>query len=73
MMRRPPFQRRPQIGSAQVRAALRAQRPIAERFDHSRLPDPASFYERELGALKGSGPWRDACARSTMTRGQAYG
>ncbi|MDA8260273.1 MAG: CHC2 zinc finger domain-containing protein [Betaproteobacteria bacterium] len=44
---------------AKSRAALLSQRQLGH-IDRSLLPDPAEFYARELGALKGSGTWRDA-------------
>jgi DNA primase len=31
-----------------------------QRFDKARLPGPESYYASELGALQGSGTWRNA-------------
>ncbi len=30
------------------------------KFNRSLLPSPAEYYARELGALKGAGPWKTA-------------
>jgi hypothetical protein len=50
---------RNRVTPAKSRAALLAQKPLGH-INRSLLPDPANFYARELGALKGSGAWRDA-------------
>ncbi|MDE2267801.1 MAG: hypothetical protein KGL33_02120 [Betaproteobacteria bacterium] len=38
---------------------LLSQRSLGH-FDRALLPDPASYYTRELGALKGPGAWKTA-------------
>jgi len=50
---------RSRVPPAKTRAALLSQKPLG-RFDRDLLPDPAEFYSRELGTLKGCGAWRDA-------------
>ena len=50
---------RNRITPAKTRAALLSQKPLG-RFDRSLLPDPAEYYARELGTLKGAGPWKTA-------------
>jgi len=45
--------------SQRQRAALLSQKPHG-RFERELLPDPAEYYTRELGALRGRGVWRDA-------------
>ncbi len=30
------------------------------QFDRERLPEPTEYYARELGKLKGAGPWKTA-------------
>ncbi len=47
------------VTPARTRAALLSQKPLG-RFDRSLLPTPAEYYARELGALKGAGPWKTA-------------
>jgi hypothetical protein len=51
--------RRKFVTPAKGRAALLALRPLGH-IDRSLLPDPAEFYARALGTIKGSGAWRDA-------------
>ena len=47
------------VTPARSHAALLSQKPLGY-FDRSLLPDSGDYYARELGALNGSGEWRDA-------------
>ena len=47
------------VTPAKTRAALLSQKPLGY-FDRDRLPDPADYYARELGALKGGKAWKTA-------------
>ena len=50
---------RSRVTPTKSRAALLSQRPLGH-IDRSLLPNPAEFYARELGTLKGAGPWKTA-------------
>ena len=51
--------RRNVVTPTKSRAALLSQKPLG-RFDRALLPPPAEYYARELGTLKGAGPWKTA-------------
>lgn len=43
-----------------VHQKSRSPKSRRQCFDRNRLPGPAKYYPRELGALKGAGPWKTA-------------